>query len=217
MKKKKTKAEKRMAKARRAILMNIDTDKLGEHFCEIFNGIWSEVCKVKDDDSEDVDMMNAIAEYCKTGWNAAVISDTIEEAMEYIDGDLAGAFPEEAEPVIDMIKFATTLKFHVYPDDRVPVKNVAILLEEGEPSISVVFDLEAAETRARQMAVDLPSIDEILDHDAIQRAVEGVPKEQMEAALNTEIQRQIDVYNNTPQEALGGISPDEAYRRKQKS
>jgi len=75
------------------------------------------------------------------------------------------------------------LKFHVYPDDRVPVKNVAILLEEGEPSISVVFDLEAAETRARQMAVDLPSIDEILDHDAIQRAVEGVPKEQMEAAL----------------------------------
>lgn len=206
-----------MAKARRTIIMNIDTDALSKHFCDIFSGIWSEVRKVKEDDSEDIDMMKAIVEYCETGWNAAVISNTIEEAMEYIDDDLAGAFPEEAQPVIDMIKLATTLKFHICPDDRVPVKKAAILLEDGEPSISVEFDLKAAENRALQMAADLPSMDDILDHDAIQRAVEGVPKEQMEAALNTEIQRQINVYNHTPQESLGGISPDEAYRRKRKS
>ena len=214
MKKKKTKAAKRMAKARRTLIMNIDTDELGEHFCDIFSGIWSEVCKVKDDDSEDIGMMKAIVEYCKTGWNAAVVSNTMEEAVEYIDENRAGTSPEDAEPVLEMIKLATALKFHICPDDRVPVKKATIVLEDGEPSISVVFDLEAAENRAQEMAADLPSIDEILDHDALQRAVEGVPKEQMEAALNAEVKRQIDIYNHTPQETLGGISPDEAYRRK---
>lgn len=216
MKKKKTKAEKRMAKARRTIIMNVDPDKLGEHFCDVFSGIWSEVCKAKGDDSEDVDMMGAIVEYCQAGWNAAVISDDMEEAAEYIDEDLAGTFPEaeDAEPVLGMIKLAAALKFHFCPDDRVPVKNAAILMEDGEPSISVEFDWDTAESRARKMAADLPSMDEILDHDALQRAVEGVPKEQMEAALNAEIRRQIDIYNHMPQEALGGISPDEAYRCK---
>jgi hypothetical protein len=47
MKKKKTTTAKRMAKARRTIIMNIDTDELGEHFCDIFSGIRAEVCKVK--------------------------------------------------------------------------------------------------------------------------------------------------------------------------
>ena len=68
-------------------------------------------------------MMKAIVKYCKTGWNAAAVSNTVEEAVEYIDGNRAGTSPEDAEPVLEMIKLATALKFHFCPDDRVPVKS----------------------------------------------------------------------------------------------
>ena len=56
-------------------------------------------------------------------------------------------------------------------------------------------------------------MDEILNHAAIEKAVEGVPEEQVIEVIDKEIRRQIEEYNNTPQENLGGISPSEAYRR----
>lgn len=59
----------------------------------------------------------------------------------------------------------------------------------------------------------IPLMDEILDNSAIEKAVEGVPEDKVIEVIDKEIRRQIEEYNNTPQEILGGISPAEAYRR----
>ena len=56
-------------------------------------------------------------------------------------------------------------------------------------------------------------MDEILNHDAIEKAIEGVPEEQVIDVIDKEIRRQIEECNNTPQESSGGIFPSDAYRR----
>ena len=41
-------------------------------------------------------------------------------------------------------------------------------------------------------------------------------KDKIEDALLAEIQRQTDDYNNTPQDELGGLTPNEAFHRNRK-
>ena len=47
----------------------------------------------------------------------------------------------------------------------------------------------------------------ILDQEALDRALEGVPEEQMKGALNAAIKVKISKYNNTPQDRLGDLLP----------
>ena len=48
-------------------------------------------------------------------------------------------------------------------------------------------------------------MDEILNHAAIEKAIEGVPEEQVMEVIDKEIRRQIEEYNNTPQESLDRV------------
>ena len=45
----------------------------------------------------------------------------------------------------------------------------------------------------------------------------GFPEDKREDALLAEIKHQTDVYNNTPQGELGGLTPDEAFQRNRKN
>ena len=111
---------------------------------------------------------------------------------------------------------AASFKNRLCPNDDVKVKDAEVTIKDGKPGISVSFDIEAAQRRAEAMAERLPPASEMFDNDAIQKALEGVPQDNMEDAFRAEIQRQTDVYDNTPQAELGEISPNEAFQRRYK-
>jgi len=214
-KKRKSKAKKRMFKNRRSVIMNVDTNVLGEHFCEIVSIIWSEIFQESDDTTQDIEMLEMLVGHCMDGWNCAVVCDSPEETMQCIDDSFADDY-EDPTPVLDMMKLAASFKNRLCPNDDVKVKDAEVTIKDGKPGISVSFDIEAAQRRAEAMAERLPPASEMFDDDAIQKALEGVPQDKMEDAFRAEIQRQTDDYNNTPQAELGWLTPDEAFQRNRK-
>jgi len=214
-KKRKSKAKKRMFKNRRSVIMNVDTNVLGEHFCEIVSIIWSEIFQESDDTTQDIEMLEMLVGHCMDGWNCAVVCDSPEETMQCIDDSFADDY-EDPTPVLDMMKLAASFKNRLCPNDDVKVKDAEVTIKDGKPGISVSFDIEAAQRRAEAMAERLPPASEMFDDDAIQKALGGVPQDKMEDAFRAEIQRQTDDYNNTPQAELGWLTPDEAFQRNRK-
>ena len=53
MKKTKTKAEKRRFRSRQTLLLNIDTNTVGEHFRNIVDVIQAEIHRQKNEDSDE--------------------------------------------------------------------------------------------------------------------------------------------------------------------
>jgi len=214
-KKRKSKIEKRILKNRRSVIMNVDTNVLGEHFCEIVSILWSEIFEVVGGDTQDIELLKMLVGHCMDGWNCAVVCDNMEETMQCIDDSFADDY-EDPAPVLEVIKLAASFKNRLCPNDDIKVKDAEVTIKDGKPAISVNFDIEAAQRRAEAMADSLPPASEIFDNDAIKRALDGVPKDKIEDALRGEIQHQTDVYNNTPQDELGGLTPDEAFQQNRK-
>ena len=106
---KKTKAEKRRIRSRRTILLNIDTDALEEHFCNIVSIIRAEVRRQKDDDSNDIAMLMDLAAHCVLGWNCAVNCGSREEAEQCID-DCFADDDDDSKPVLDIVSPTSALK-----------------------------------------------------------------------------------------------------------
>ena len=214
-KKRKSKAEKRIFKNRRSVIMNIDTNVLGEHFCEIVNTLWLEIVEATDGDTQDIELLEMLVGHCMDGWNCAVVCDNMEETLQCIDDSFADDY-EDPAPVIEVIKLAASFKNRLCPNDDIKVKDAEVTIKNGKPAISICFDIEAAQRRAETMADRLPPASEIFDNDAIQKALDNVAQDKTEDAFRAEIQRQTDVYNNTPQDELGGLTPDEAFQRNRK-
>ena len=214
-KRKKTKAGKRISQNRRSVIMNVDTNVLGEHFCEIVSILWSEIFEVTAGDTQDIELLEMLVGHCMDGWNCAVVCDNMEETMQCIDDSFADDY-EDPDPVLEVIKLAASFKNKLCPNDDIKVKDAEVTIKDGESAISVSFDIEAAQRRAEAMADRMPPASEIFDNDAIQKALDNVPQDETEDAFRAEIQRQTDVYNNTPQAELGGLTPDEAFQRNRK-
>jgi hypothetical protein len=215
MKKQKTKAEKRILKNRRSVIMNVDTNALGKHFCEIVSILWSEIFEVDNDDAQDIELLEMLVGHCRDGWNCAVGCDSPEETMQCIDDSFSDDY-EDPTPVLDVMKLAASFKNRLCPNDDIKVKDAEVAIKDGKPAISVSFDVEAAQRRAEAMADSLSLASEIFNDDAIQKALDDVPQDKIEDALLAEIQRQTDDYNNTPQDELGGLTPHEAFHRNRK-
>lgn len=210
-KSKKTKAEKRMMKSRRSIILNVDGDAVADSFSAIVGTIWNKIQEAPQNLASDPDMLQALVELCMHGWNCAAICNNLPEMEAYVMDNFAGEYDESE---LEMIKLAAALKYQICPDERIGIQDAEGIFEDGEPAVSISIDWDAEEERASAMADKIPSMNEILDHDAIQKAVEGVPQGKVKDAMEAEVRRQIEEYNNTPRADLGGISPAEAYRRK---
>lgn len=213
MKKKKTKAQKRIAKARRNVWIEKDPEVFSEHFRQLVDRIWSSVCDILDENEDNIEMLQDLAYNCMSGWNIATDYPNFEETNKFIDAEMAKHFPDEDRPLLEMIRLAAALKYQYFPNDRVTITDSEVSLDDvGEVKIEVKFDFDDLDSQDLKLG-PIPLMDEILDNSAIEKAVEGVPEDKVIEVIDKEIRRQIEEYNNTPQEILGGISPAEAYRR----
>jgi hypothetical protein len=90
-------------------------------------------------------------------------------------------------------------------------------MKNGKPIIHVKFDTEEYEREIEKFAAEIPRASDIIDQEALDLAMEGVPEKDFEKALNAAIKAQIDDYNNTPRDDLGGLTPSEMFRRGKRS
>ena len=215
MKQKKTKAQKRIEKVRRNIWREKNPEIFSEHFCQLVGRIWSTVCEmIGETEAEDnIELLQDLVCNCECGWNIATTHSDFKEAEKFIDTEMAKYFPNEERPLLEMIRLAAALKYQYFPNDRVTITDSEVSLDDvGEVKIEVKFDFDDLDSQDLKLG-QIPLMDEILDNSAIEKAVEGVPEDKVIEVIDKEIRRQIEEYNNTPQEILGGISPAEAYRR----
>ena len=108
------------------------------------------------------------------------------------------------------------LKDKYCPDYQVLIDETTVSMKDGKPELHVKFDLEEYQQEIEHLTADMPHMDDIIDREVLDKALEGVPEDKIEDALLAEIQRQTDDYNNTPQGELGGLTPDEAFHRNRK-
>ena len=213
MKQKKTKAQKRIEKVRRNIWREKNPEVFSEHFCQLVGRIWSIACEMTGEAEDNIELLQDLVCNCECGWNIATTHSNFKEAEKFIDTEMTKYFPNEERPLLEMIRLATALKYQFFPNDRIIVNSAEVTLDDvGDIKIEVKFDWGAPASQDLKQK-KFPSMDEILNHDAIEKAIEGVPEEQVIDVIDKEIRRQIEECNNTPQESSGGIFPSDAYRR----
>jgi len=217
-KKRKSKAEKRLKRQRnesQAIFPASYDDALKEDFCKIVETMWDEMLSDENKVSEDLTLHENICEFCALGWNILLSQQSIEEAQQYLAERIAPKFLEE--PIItEIINMAIELKDEHFPDHQVLIDETTVIMKGGKPVINVKFDMEEFQRKVEKISTGIPRMDDFIDREAVNKALEGIPEDQTEDAFRAEIQRQTDVYNNTPQDDLGGLTPDEAFQRNRK-
>ena len=81
MKKKKTKAQKRIEKVRRNVWREKDPGVFSEHFCQLVGRIWGTVCEMTGEDEDNLEMLlQDVICSCETGWNIATMYSDFKDA-----------------------------------------------------------------------------------------------------------------------------------------
>ena len=214
-KKRKSKIEKRLEQERNGVFPASYMDRMEEDFCNLVESMWDQMLDEANKDSEDLTLHENISEFCAMGWNIQISHASIEEAQRYLSESVAPKFQQE--PVItDIIEMTIILKDKYCPDYQVLIDETTVSMKDGKPVIHVKFYMEDFRQEVEQQAADIPHTDDFIDREAVDKALEGIPEDQMEDALLAEIKRQTDVYNNTPQAELEGLTPTEAFHRNRK-
>lgn len=218
-KNKKSKAEKRLERQRRdtrTVLSFCDEHKMKKDFCEIVETLWDERLDEKDKNSEDLTLHGDISEFCALGWNILVTHQVLEDAQKFVVERVAHKFSQE--PVIsEIINDAMELKYECCPEHLALIDETTVFMKDGKPVINVKFDMDEFQEKVEELAALVPDTCDILDQDALDRALEGVPEEQMKDTLYAAIKAQIAEYNNTPQDHLGGLTPREVFHQRKNS
>ena len=197
-KNKPSKAEKRRQKAIPYALSFSEKhlDEMEDHFNEIASSFWDYVhdsLQVNnagglDDPEKELNLFNRVVALAAEAWNMAVTCGTLDNA---IDTAYDTHPDEEAELISGMIKY----KIDEYPQDKVLIKDTYVERDQnGEFQIGFRFDftvmddeLDALEAKNNDF-----SWEDLLDQDAIDRALEGIPPEFKRAAYDHEVNRQIN-------------------------
>ena len=217
-KKRKSKIQKRLerqANELQAIFPASYEDAMREDFCKIVEAMWDEMLEEADKMDKDLTLHENICEFCALGWNIMLSHQSVEDAQQYLAERIAPKFIQE--PIVtEIIGMAIVLKDEHCPDHQVLIDETKVSMKDGKRVIHVKFDTEEFKRKIEKMSPDIPRMDDYIDREALNKVLEGVPEDQTEDAIRIEIQRQTDVYNNTPQAELVGLTPNEAFQRNRK-
>lgn len=175
MKKKKTKAQKRLAKASRSILIEMDPGLCGGHFRRIVTDIWGAVCNVFDGIKyNNIDLFNLVANICMIGWNITIIYPNTKDSMNYITSEdfLLGDDTDDFRSII--VRNLIRIKNSFCPNDRLFIREVVVSVDDaGELHVEPVFDLSDIEPTEQ---LDFSELNELLDQEALKKSGDGIPK-----------------------------------------
>lgn len=217
-KNKKSKAQKRFEKQRkelRIVFSGYDEKAVCDDFCEIVETILAGFIESGKFLPENLSACSTICSYCVLGWNASVAHDSLKEALQYINR-ISTKFNDDTGLASVILQTVVEMKEEYCPEHHVLIDDATVLMEDGQPIIDVKLDMEAYHKKMEDMATGIPHMSEIIDHDALEKALEGIPEDKIEEAMNAAIKSQIEDYNNTPQEDLEGLSPSEAFQCRKK-
>ena len=217
-KKRKSKIQKRLEQQGdelQAIFPASYEDSMKEDFCKIVEAMWDEMLDEADKTDKDLTLHENICEFCALGWNIMLSHQSVEDAQQYLAERIAPKFIQE--PIVtEIIDMAIIMKDEHCPDHQVLIDETKVSMKDGKRVIHVKFDMEELKGKVEKMSAGIPRMDDYIDREALSKALDGIPEDQREDVFRSEIKRQTDDYNNTPQDELGGISPNEAFQRNRK-
>jgi len=217
-KKRKSKIQKRLEQQGdelQAIFPASYEDSMKEDFCKIVEAMWDEMLDEADKTDKDLTLHENICEFCALGWNIMLSHQSVEDAQQYLAERIAPKFIQE--PIVtEIIDMAIIMKDEHCPDHQVLIDETKVSMKDGKRVIHVKFDMEELKGKVEKMSAGIPRMDDYIDREALSKALDGIPEDQREDVFRSEIKRQTDEYNNTPQDELGGISPSEAFQRNRK-
>lgn len=217
-KKRKSKAEKRLEKQRkelRVVFSGFDENAVCDDFCEIVETIWDMMIEGGIMSPGDLNTHSTVCGFCVLGWNASVAHDSQKEALQYIDS-INHKLQDDSGLASMILKTVVEMKEECCPEHHILIDDATVLMKGSKPVIHVKLDMDTYHEKMEDMATGVPHISEIIDHEALDIALDGVPEDQLEDALSAAIKAQTDDYNNTPQKELGGLTPNEAFQRNRK-
>lgn len=184
--------------------------KMADDFISMCSGFWQMADNGMTPAERRLGLLQNIVLFCEDAWNISVLADTDEQVETLLDRN----YPAE-NPARNLVRQMVGFKRKNYPADRAIVKDsMGSFGANGKPAIDFRLDYGIMEEEARARQNTMPRMEDIIDREALERALEGVPLEMRQIVLQAEIQRQLDAYNNTPQAELGGKSPNEMLNEK---
>ena len=189
-----SKAEKRRQKARYNDLSFSEKhlDEMKEHFETLVSEYWLYFSNaIKQDNPEELNDKETEQSYFKglvnlagEAWNIAVLNDSLDDACDT-------AYSTYTSSEADIITAIIRYKKEQYPQDKVLIRDTEVEREEdGELSFSFSFDYSVMDDELDELeAEDDFNMDDLLDQDAIDKALEGIPPEFQKAAYDHEVNR----------------------------
>lgn len=217
-KKRKSKIQKRLERERdefQTMFSASYVDAMTKDFCNIVEAMWDQMLDESNKTSEDLTLQQDICEFCALGWNILLLQQSVEDAQQHLAERITPKFLQN--PIVpEIIDMVIILKDKYYPDHQVLIDKTKVSMKDGKRVIHVNFDMKEFQWEVEQLAADIPRMDDFIDRDALDKALEGVPEDQLEEVFKAAIKAQTDDYNNTPQDELGGLTPSEAFHRNRK-
>lgn len=184
-------------------------------FCALVEGVWDSLIGQKVMDGSSLTELQMYCNFCILAWDSTMGDSSPEEVKGSVSDLLRDILNIDDENAADFIKTVIDIKHRHYPNFGLPIIEAKVTLRSGKPHIAVTVDDGSMDEDD-----DFPELNAVtgnfIDREAMDKALEGVPADQVEAAFRAELQAQVDLYNNTPQAALGGLTPSEMHKRGRK-
>lgn len=194
MKKKKTKAQKRIAKILRNNVKEIDPILIEGHFRRILRSLWVTIIDLFEDDrSEDIDLLQDVADICMLSWNIATIYPTLEEALSYVNLRAANASPDEDELFFELIRDTAAMKQWLFPGDRVTILQADVSFgENAEPGVEIMLDGDFDPSEP-----DYSLLEDISDMETLKKALSEIQNSGIAKGLDKAMRRQAQRESNS--------------------
>lgn len=141
-----------------------------------------------------LDLLQDIVNLCIDAWNIETLLAS-EKDWDFI---LTKKIP--SLELQHFVKGMAILKRRFFPGEHGLVVKAEPVIKNEEIFVKSEWDFSFMEEEMRNKPNSIPSYDDLLDHDAIKYALEGVPSEYQEIVMRAEIQKQLDQFNKSLQD-----------------
>lgn len=194
MKKKKTKAQKRIAKILRNNVKEIDPILIEGHFRRLVRSLWVTIIDIFEDDrSEDIDLLQDVADICMLSWNIATIYPALEEALSYVNLRAANASADEDELFFELIRDTAAMKQWLFPGDRVTILQADVSFgDNAEPGVEIMLDGDFDPSEP-----DYSLLEDISDMEILKKALSEIQNSGIAKGLDKAMRCQAERESNS--------------------